>query len=32
VDAYAGLIEMLLPIGVVLALLIWELIRLRRKC
>jgi hypothetical protein len=30
-DAYAGLIEMLIPFGVVLALLGWEFIRLRRK-
>jgi hypothetical protein len=30
-DAYAGLIEMLIPFGVVLALLAWELIRLRRN-
>jgi hypothetical protein len=30
-DAYAGLIEMLIPFGVLLALLAWELIRLRRK-
>jgi hypothetical protein len=30
-DVYAGLIEMLIPFGVVLALLAWELIRLRRN-
>jgi hypothetical protein len=30
-EAYAGLIEMLIPFGVVLALLVWELVRLRRK-
>jgi hypothetical protein len=30
-DAYAGLIEMLIPFAVVLALLAWELVRLRRK-
>jgi hypothetical protein len=30
-DAYAGLIEMLIPFAVVLALLTRELIRLRRK-
>jgi hypothetical protein len=30
-DAYAGLIEMLIPFGVMLALLARELVRLRRK-
>jgi hypothetical protein len=30
-DAYAGLIEMLIPFAVVLSLLIWEMIRLRRR-